>query len=80
MLVGQSGEARRNEHQLDDRLTASMRLVDGRDGIGCGPRQVGTRSVGRNVCCDGLEGETETDPLVRTDLDASDPNCSLRNS
>src|SRR5580765_1502113 len=43
-------------------------------------RHGGTRSAGSNVCCDGLAGGTETDPVVRTGLDSSDPNCSLRNS
>ena len=48
--------------------------------VGRGPRHGGARSVGRNVCCDGLAGGIGTDPMVRTDLDSCDPNCSLRNS
>ena len=48
--------------------------------VGRGPRHGGSRSVGRNVCCDGLAGGIGTDPMVRTDLDSCDPNCSLRNS
>ena len=37
--------------------------------IGRGPRHGGARSVGRNVCCDGLADGIGAD-LVRTDLDS----------
>jgi hypothetical protein len=40
----------------------------------------GTRSAGRNVCCDGLAGGSGTGSVVRTVLDSFDPNRSLRNS
>src|SRR5262249_2274741 len=38
--------------------------------VGCGPRHGGTRSAGRNACCDGLAGGIGTGSVVGTSLDS----------